>query len=95
MPSSTARRARHGTEIPFTLKGIPCIIRVDYFHHQPGSFSYNAPSDLDYHGYTEIEFAILDRKGYAAPWLEKKVDDNWKDRIEAAICEHYLERDEP
>lgn len=86
-------KARAGAELPFTLKGIPCLIQVDSFHHQPGSFSYNAPSDMDYHGYTEIEYTILDRKGYKAPWLAEKIDDDWNDRIQAAICEHYLERE--
>ncbi len=68
-----------------TVHGIPCQIKVDRCFVQKGSFSYNAPSDWDYYGYQEIEFTVLDRKGYPAPWLEKKLSDDDVSRIETEI----------
>lgn len=62
--------------IPFAIKGIPCLIGVvDYFsqpHHKGSPMT--CWSDLDYYGYEEIDYVILDRKGYKADWLAKKID---------------------
>lgn len=82
-------------EVSYNLSGIPCIIGVEtYFVQAPHKGSpHTCYSDWDYYGYTECEFRILDRKGYLAPWLEKKVDDNEKELIEAAIAQHYKDRD--
>jgi len=68
-----------------TVSGIPCLIQVDRCLVVKGSYSYNAPSDWDYYGYQEIEFTVLDRKGYPAPWLERKMTDDDTDRIESEI----------
>ena len=76
------------TKINSTIKGIPCIINVTYYHHCKGSQSYNAPSDLDYYGFTEIEFDVLDRKGYKAPWLERKLTEDEIERIEREIVSY-------
>lgn len=58
-----------------TLSGIPCGVVVDDFVHVPQS--HNSPhlcaSDADYYGYTQIDFHLLDRKGYPAPWLASKL----------------------
>jgi hypothetical protein len=38
----------------------PCILGVIYFIEHRGSYDrYSAPSDLDYFGYTEVEFCVL------------------------------------
>jgi hypothetical protein len=29
---------------------------------------------LDYYGFTEIEWDMLDRKGYRAKWLDRKIE---------------------
>lgn len=63
------------------IAGIPCQIVVTHAHRQKGSYSYNAPSDWDYYGYDEFEFDVYDRRGYPAPWLEKKMTDKDYDRI--------------
>lgn len=73
------------------VQGIPCQVVIDSCTVVKGSHSYNAPSDLDYHGYTEIEFHLLDRKGYAAPWLEKKLSEQDRIRIEEEVLSHNSE----
>ena len=77
-------------EIETRIAGIPCTINVTHFSQVRGSFSYNAPSDLDYYGYEEIEFDICDRNGRPAPWLERKATDEDLKRIEREIME-YME----
>lgn len=72
-------------EIDSKVAGIPCIIGVTEYNECKGSHSYDAPSDLDYYGYTEMEFDVLDRRGYPAAWLERKLDDSERDRIECLI----------
>jgi hypothetical protein len=47
------------------IKGIPCIIEVNSFG--------------DY--LTDTTFDVLDRKGYPAKWLEKKITQSDYDRI--------------
>ena len=71
-----------------TVAGIPCIIQIDRCMVVKGSYSYNAPSDHDYHGYSEIEFTVCDRRGRPAPWLERKLTENDVDRIESEIIEY-------
>ena len=76
-------------EIESRVAGIPCLIGVTHYHSVRGSYSYKAPSDLDYHGYTQSEWDVLDRRGRKAPWLERKMSDKDCTRIEAEISEYF------
>lgn len=69
------------------VAGIPCIIGVVDYHHEKGSYSYHAASDLDYYGYTESDWEVLDRRGYKAAWLANKMADDDASRIEEMINE--------
>lgn len=94
-PASTTMRAsksRALADVPTSVGGIPCIARVTTYRDVKGSFRRDAPSDMDYHGYTEIEYDLCDRKGYLAPWLEAKVDSRDDDRIRQDIVD-YMHRD--
>ena len=70
------------------IAGIPCLIEVTHCVSVKGSHSYHADSDWDYYGYNEVEFDVLDRKGYRAYWLEKKMSAADKARIEQEILEY-------
>lgn len=84
--SSTAKRnIRIAGMLEASIQGIPCLIEVDTCTVVKGSFSYNAPSDLDYEGYNTIEFTVYDRKGYIANWLEKKMTEDDISNIEEKI----------
>ena len=72
-------------EIEHRVAGIPCLIGVIDYDRVKGSFSYNAPSDMDYHGYTECDWEILDRRGRPAPWLARKINAREEDAINEAI----------
>lgn len=74
------------TEVPVRVAGIPCIAAVTHFFCQR-PLGPSAHSDLDCYGYTEINYTILDRKGYPAAWLEKKITPSIEEQIEALILD--------
>lgn len=77
-------------EIDHRVAGIPCLIGVSHYDRTEGSYSYDAPSDWDYHGYTECDWEILDRRGRPAPWLARKINSKEEDAINEAI-HRYME----
>ena len=78
------------TQVEVTIAGIPATVRVTRFKHVRGQGP-SAPSDVDCHGYTEMEYQVCDRAGKDAHWLARKVQPADIERIEAAIHEHYAE----
>ena len=78
-------------EIESRVAGIPCLIGVTHFDCVQGSYSYNAASDMDYYGYSESEWDVLDRRGRPAAWLERKHTDDDRQRIEQEIAEAMTE----
>ena len=76
------------TIIQTRLAGIPCQIAVTNFHRIKGSYSYNAPSDLDYYGFVEYDYEVMDRRGRPAAWLERKVSEA---EIECKILGYFEE----
>ena len=75
-------------QIETRVAGIPCIIGLIEFESVRGSYSYNAASDWDYHGYTETDWEVCDRRGRPAPWLAKKMTSKDESRIEREIAQH-------
>lgn len=76
--------------IDFNVAGIPCQIGLTYrFVQKP--LGPSADSDLDSAGYTDEEWVLLDRRGYRAEWLEKKLTPELEGEIAAAIEKHYEE----
>lgn len=76
-------------EIESRVAGIPCLIGVTHYESVAGSYSRNADSDMDYYGYSESEWEVLDRRGRKAPWLERKLTSSMRDRIEQEIQEAF------
>ena len=78
-------------QVETRIQGIPCLAEVTTFLHvKPWKGSpHNCPSSDDYYGYTEIEYDILDRKGYRAKWLERKITDRDVERIKEDIRNAY------
>lgn len=84
------------TTIPFTLSGIPCQIAVtDFRSVRPWRGSpQTCPSAADYYGYTEYDYTILDRKGYPAPWLSRKINSEIEAKIHEAVVSFYSRSEE-
>ena len=76
------------------VAGIPCQIGVlEYKHHAPLS-AHQAHSDIEFYGFTETDYVILDRRGNPAPWLQNKLGDDSdilieiQEQMEAELCEY-------
>jgi hypothetical protein len=68
------------------VAGIPCKAGVIDFMNVQGSYSRNAGSDMDYSGYCEMTWDLLDRKGYlAGKWLTSKITRDIENDIEDEI----------
>lgn len=80
-----------GTYVNTSVAGIPCTVEVLTYLNVPGSHSYHAASDLDYYGYSEVEWTLCDRRGRPAPWLERKLTPADEDRILQDIDDHYTQ----
>lgn len=72
-------------DVETRVAGIPCIVRVKNFTKVVGSFNRNEESDMDYHGYSETDWDLLDRRGRRAAWLDKKLQVADVERIESEI----------
>lgn len=67
------------------VAGIPCIINVLWWDRfRPGFVS--GPPELCYPDEGgEGEWEVLDRRGRSAPWLERKLTDEERERINALV----------
>ena len=72
-------------EIPFEINDEPVIIGVTHFYKQEPDYT-NDSSDMDYYGYTEAEWDILDENTVVRNDLDDP--DLWDD-IEQAIIDHF------
>ena len=82
---------RYIAEIETTVCGIPCIIGVtDYEGYVPAYIS-GAPENCypAEGGYGEYD--ILDRKGYKAAWLERKITSRVESEIQESIFNYFEE----
>lgn len=72
------------TTFDYHIAGIPCQIQAWVSgKYRPARI--DAPAEFCYEAeYPEVDFEVLDRKGYPAPWLERKLDDGIRHDIEAA-----------
>jgi hypothetical protein len=85
---------RHTADFETRVAGIPCGVVIDSYHYQPrfkGSPQL-CDSDVDYYGYETIEWFLVDRKGYPAKWLEKKLTESIREDIEDEI--HWWKKEE-
>ena len=72
------------------IAGIPCRIHVTSDGGCIAGRDWGAPEDCFEDECEDPEYDVLDRKGYPAPWLEKKITDE----INEEICKEILEAQE-
>ena len=65
-------------QFDYRVAGIPCQIGVlNYEHYSPVSKDpRQCHSDLEYYGYSEADYVVLDRRGRPAEWLQRKLVDD-------------------
>lgn len=72
---------------PISINGIPCQCEVlSYQKAVPMRICGSGMGDCDPPEPEEFEFQLLDRKGYPAPWLEKKLTP----QLEQEVFHHFL-----
>lgn len=71
------------------VAGIPCQIGVIRYKNVKGSYSSRAMDPDEYYGYVDTDYEILDRKGYHAPWLERKLNNREIDSTVEAIVDYF------
>lgn len=73
------------------IAGIPCTIRLDNVHGKYRQARIYGDPDSCYPAeYPEIEFTVCDRKGYPAPWLEKKMSMAEGMEIESLLMKDFV-----
>lgn len=70
-----------------TVERIPAKAKVMNCKYSKGNYKANNPED--YFDHYELDYELLDRKGYPAPWLQEKLDKdpNIQDNVENQIIE--------
>lgn len=70
---------------PSKVNGIPCQVEVTTFKAEVPAQIWGPPEKCYPSEPAEIEFNILDRRGYKATWLERMLDKKEAQRIEEEI----------
>ena len=58
---------------------------IEYYHQEPNPY---ADNDMDYYGYTDIEYDVLDEQGKILPVEEYR---DCGEEIEDMVTEHFEE----
>lgn len=76
------------------IGGIDCAIAIyEYEIIKPWAGSIlDCPSDVDYYGYEDIEYGVIDEQGNELPEMEAQITDEIDKRIREQIKEFYEER---
>jgi hypothetical protein len=80
-------------DIDVRVCGIPAIARVLHYRPYEPAYRRGHPDNWEPASPPEIDFEILDRRGRPAPWLERKLTDAERERIERELIE-YLEAED-
>ena len=68
-----------------SVQGVPCIVVVtDHCYNRPDPY---ADASEDYLGGWELDWHLCDMRGAPAPWLEAKLTDEDRQRVEYEIIE--------
>lgn len=73
-------------EIEARAAGLPCLLGVTHYFEKSPDYA-SRDSDMDYRGFVEVEWEILDRRGNPAAWLAKKVGPDEMSLLEDVLIE--------
>ena len=87
----TKPQTRECADFETTVAGIPCgVVITSYVGARPfrqHTFAGAGPGDCDAPEDEDVEWRLVDSKGYPAQWLEEKMNDNDVTRIERECIE--------
>ena len=67
------------------IAGIPCVVEVLYYQPADPGWTLGPPEKCWPPSPAVIEYRVCDRRGRPAPWLERKMTEKDRERIEAEI----------
>ena len=82
------------TTIETSVAGIPCQARMTYYVPADPGRVYGPPENCWPPEPAVVDFDVLDRRGRAAPWLERKLTGDDIARIEGELIEAAEEDEE-
>jgi len=89
--NGTTPQKRLCADFDTTVAGIPCgVVITSYVGARPfrqHTFEGAGPGDCDAPEYEEVEWRLVDSKGYPAQWLEEKLNDDDVTRITCECIE--------
>ena len=80
-------------DIEVRVCGIPAIARVLHYRPYEPAYRRGHPDNWEPASPPEIDFEILDLRGRPAPWLDRKLNNEARARLERDLIE-YLEEPE-
>ena len=80
-------------DIDVLVCGIPAIARVLHYRPYEPAYRRGHPDNWEPASPPEIDFEILDRRGRPAPWLDRKLNNEARARLERELIE-YLEAED-
>ena len=82
-------------EFSWKIAGIPCLIQITEVSgsYEPAQ-TYGPPERCYEAQWPEIDWKVLDRKGYDAPWLEKKMTAKERTEIDREAFTKVMEVEE-
>ncbi len=79
---------RHTPDMETTVRGIPCGVVVSYYSPpRPMAITGWGFGDAEPPEPEEIEWFLIDRKGYRADWLEAKMSERDRGEITSELSE--------
>ncbi len=81
------KRSKYLYQLPTEIDEQFCILGVTYFYHARPNFSV-CDSDVDYYGFTDISFDVLNSNGEFWPEMDERVH---LDRGLRAALDHEIE----
>jgi hypothetical protein len=89
--NGTTPQKRECADFETTVAGIPCGVVITIYsgvrQWRQHTFSGAGPGDCDPPEYEDVEWWLVDSKGYPAGWLEEKMNDNDVTRITCECME--------
>lgn len=88
-PRRKSAKVRGRGHVDVFVAGIPArAVVLSYFSGRPAR-TYGPAENCSPEEYPEIEYEICDQRGYAAPWLERKLTDSARDDLDREVMARW------
>lgn len=77
-------------EFETRVAGIPCLVEITDFYAGSAPITSGPPELCDPGDSSEVQWRLLDRRGYPAAWLERKLSEDDRTRIDNEALSHAV-----